>query len=79
MMKSPDQLDLASEYEAENLRLALEKQRASREPELPVSGCCYNCGEPLAVGLFCAPIDAPVSECFTDWEARRKQLRQRLC
>lgn len=79
-MRTPDQSDLATEYEAENLRLALEAQRASRQPELPEKGCCcYNCGESLRVGLFCAPVDGPVSECLLDWEMRRKQQSQKLC
>jgi len=78
-MRTPDQSDLASKYETENLRLALEMQRASRLPELPKKGCCYNCGESLHVGLFCAPVDGLVSECLLDWEMRRKQLSKKLC
>lgn len=71
-MKAADQLDLAAEYEAQNLEHALEAQKASRIPELPETGRCYNCGEKLTHGLFCPPFEAKVSECMTDWQARQR-------
>ena len=76
-MKAADQLDLAAEYEAANLEQALAAQKLSRTPELPETGKCYNCGETLEHGLFCPPFESPVSECMTDWQARRRATLNR--
>ena len=80
MNKYPDPIDKAAEYEAENLRLALVAQRASRQPSLAACGRCYNCGEVLTVGLFCPPLEqGQHSECRVDWETRRRLKGRKIC
>lgn len=76
-MKAADQLDLAAEYEAQNLQHALDAQKLSRQPELPEIGRCYNCDAPLEHGLFCPPFESVISECMTDWQTRRRAQAMR--
>lgn len=61
---SADSLDQASEIET------LERERIiaaarNRGPELPRTGFCHNCREPVPE-LFCD------SDCRDDWEKRRR-------
>lgn len=60
MAGTADMNDAASEIEAFNLELALR----TRKPELPITGTCYNCDEPIPDARFC---DA---DCRDDYEKR---------
>jgi hypothetical protein len=65
----PDIADLASD----EIEQSLERALRTRAPELRPIGACYNCEEPLAVGLFCD------QDCRDDHEhrARTKALTRR--
>lgn len=76
-MRVPDQSDLATYHEEQNLKHALNAQKSARSPELPEVGRCYNCGERITKGLFCPPFEAAVSECLTDWQLRQRAVAMR--
>lgn len=55
-----DEADVANE----EMELTLASARSKRVPSLPAIGQCYNCEEPLKVGVFCD------SDCRDDYERR---------
>ncbi|EEN5588745.1 DUF2116 family Zn-ribbon domain-containing protein [Salmonella enterica subsp. enterica serovar Mountpleasant] len=58
-----DEADIAGDIERTRLdALILNRERHL----LPATGHCYNCGEPIPVGLFC---DA---DCRDDYDKRKK-------
>ena len=57
-----DDVDVANEQ----MELTLMSARLRRNPTLPAIGQCYNCEEPLKMGVFC---DA---DCRDDYEKRTR-------
>lgn len=55
-----DEVDVANEQ----MEMTLASARSRRAPSLPTIGQCYNCEEPLKMGVFCD------GDCRDDYEKR---------
>jgi hypothetical protein len=57
-----DEVDAANEQ----MEMVLASARSRRAPFLPAIGQCYNCEEPLKIGVFCD------GDCRDDYEKRAR-------
>lgn len=70
---SADQIDDGCEREQRDREMCLAAvRRRAQEPEMPPTGTCYNCGDPVGEGeRFCD------GECLRDYERRKAAEKRR--